>query len=109
MLETTQVKPFVKQGPSGQKEYGELREIKGSKIWPRTRKELEAGGATSDGLNIDAPARAGPAATAEVPVAIKATDRILARGKEWEVDGVPGDFRPSSGVKVLLMAKRVGT
>ena len=109
MSEIIQVKPFVKQGPTGQKEYGPPRTIKGCKIWPRVSKEIEEGGAITDGLNIYVPPRADPAATREAPVAIKATDRIVARGKEWEVDGVPGDFRPSSGVKLIFMTKKVGT
>jgi hypothetical protein len=108
VIETIQVRPYIKKGPTGEKEFGEPREIKGCKIWPRTGDEIDAGGAIIDGLNIYVPPRSDPAATPQVPVAIKATDRILARGKEWDVDGVPGEFRPNSGVKVILMTKKVG-
>ena len=109
MIETIQVKPFIRQLPTGQKEYGPPRDIKGCKIWPRTNAEVDAGGAIIDGLNIYIPPLADSAATTENPVAIKATDRVIARGKEWEVDGVPGEYRPNSGVKVIFMTKKVGS
>lgn len=108
MIETIQVKPFIKKGPTGQAEYGSPRSIKGCKIWPRTSAEMDAGGAIIEGLNIYVPPQADSAATTENPVAIRATDRVIARGKEWEIDGVPGEFRPNSGVKVIFMTKRVG-
>lgn len=108
MTEDIQVKPYTDKSPTGQKTYGTPRTIKGCKIWPRTSDDIEAGGAIIDGLNIYVPPRADPAATTENPVAIKAEDRVIARGKEWEVDGVPGEYRPSSGIKVIFMTKRVG-
>lgn len=109
MIESIQVKPFTGKSPTGQLTFGPPRTIKGCKIWPRTSDEIEAGGTVIDGLNIYIPPRADPAATTETPVAIKANDRIVARGKEWDVDGVPGEYRPNSGVKTILMTKRVGT
>jgi hypothetical protein len=108
MTETITVEPFIKKGPTGQREYGDPREIKGCKIWPRTSSEAEDG-AILDGLNVYVPPRADPLATTELPVAIKANDRITARGKDWEIDGAPGEFRPSSGVKVIMQVKRVGS
>lgn len=101
MIETIQIKPFVGQSPTGVKTYGPPRDVKGCKIWPRVSKEIDEGGAITDGLNIYVP----PGADA---VGVKATDRVLARGKEWEVDGVPGMYWPSSGQKVIFMTKKVG-
>jgi hypothetical protein len=109
VTEDIQVKPFEGKSPTGQITYGAPRTISGCKIWPRTSDELDAGGTVIDGLNIYVPPRADPAATDLVPVAITAKDRIVARGKEWEVDGVPGEFRPSSGIKVIFSTKRVGS
>lgn len=109
MIESIQVKPYIKKSPTGQKEYGPPRTIKGCKIWPRTSDEIEKGGAIIDGLNIYVPPKADPAATAEKPVAITANDLIIARGREWDVDGQPGEYRPNSGIKAIFMTKRVGT
>lgn len=107
MTELIVVEPYVKKGPTGQREYGTPREIGGCKIWPRTSDDVEDG-AILDGLNIAFTARNDPAFTVEQPCAVNANDRITARGKQWEVEGVPGDFRPNSGPKVILQVGRVG-
>lgn len=74
--------------------------IPGCKVWPRTSTETGTE-VIIDGLGVKTPARL-PAGLTE----IKATGRVKARGKTWEIDGVPGLF---SGKGYLLYLKRVGS
>lgn len=99
--ETVIIKPYVGKSPTGQITYGPTRTVTGCTVWPRTTDEIEAGGAIIDGLNIY---KAG----ADL-ASVKANDRITARGKEWDIDGVPAEYRPNSGQKVILQTKRVGS
>lgn len=70
------------------------RVIKGCLVWPRTSTEDDARGEVIiEGLNVFTP----PGAD------VLATDRMVARGKEYAVVGEPGDYRLGGAKKGLLV------
>ena len=76
--------------------------VKNCIIWPRRSSEdNDRGSVIIEGFNVYLPPGS------RVP---KAVDKIVARGKTWEVEGVPGQFVSPSGRDkgTLVVLKRVG-
>jgi len=100
--ETVTVKPQVKvdrlRNPSGTAP--EPYDIKGCFIWPRASLEEGKGWVTVEGLQVFAPAGS----------VVPASARVNARGEDYEVDGVPGDYRMHGRQRgILITLKRVGS
>lgn len=96
---------LVKLGPPdrfGQRTEVSRTYVPGCIIWPRQRGDAaEQGAVIIDGLNVFMPPGvADPSAV----------DRIEARGKSYEIEGVPGDYRNTAGRKLGLqiVLRRVG-
>jgi hypothetical protein len=95
---------LVKLGPPdrfGQRTETERIDVTGCVIWPRQRGDAaEQGAVIIEGLNVFMPPGTDPTAV----------DRIEARGKSYEIEGVPGDYRNTGGRKLGLQVvlRRVG-
>ena len=98
--ETIVIKPAGGLDDDGDpKAPGDPVTVEGCIIWPRRSSE-EQGGVIIEGYNVFIPpGNPGPTAT----------DRVNARGKDWAVDGVPGEFKMGGRDKgILVVLKRVG-
>lgn len=71
-------------------------------LWPRVSTEVaKEGTAITEGYNVWIPWTAANAATIDEAMGILGTDRVIARGEEWQVEGSPADQR-------TIKAKRLG-
>lgn len=78
----------------------EWQRVAGCKVFPRT--SIETGTEVIiDGLGVKAPPPRG-----DVVPALNARGQVKARGKTWDIDGVPGLF---PGKAQLVYLKRVGS
>jgi len=80
-------------------------------VYPRVATEVENRGTQIiDGYNVWIPAdvRANRDVIEEA-VALKATDMVVARGQEWELEGTPADHRSMRGkaLGVMMVLRRV--
>lgn len=95
---------LVKLGPPDA--YGDRTELSrvvvgGCIIWPRQLGDhSERGVVIISGLHVFLPP----------DTDVDAVDRVEARGEEYEVEGVPGDYRTAAGQKkgIWAVLKRVG-
>ena len=103
--ETVEVRRRPTKDPMGDPVPGEkVGDLTACIIWPRSSSEqAERGTVSIEGFNVWAPA----------PYAVtpKATDVVVVRGEEHEVEGVPGDWRTKRGRQqgLLFQTKRYGT
>jgi hypothetical protein len=73
-----------------------LGSLVGCIVWPRSTDETaERGTITIEGYNVWAPN--------PVKVTPKATDIVKVRGEDWQIDGVPGDWRNKQGQKLGIL------
>lgn len=79
-------------------------------VWPRTSTEVsERGTVITEGYVVWLPWIGDNRATLDEVMGVKATDRVIVRGDEWQVEGSPADHRSMRarrlGVQIVL--KRV--
>lgn len=81
----------------------DLGTLKDCIVWPRSTDEnANRGTVTIEGYNVWAPA----------PVAVvpKSTDIVHVRGVDWQIEGVPGDWRKRGRkVGILFAVMKYGT
>lgn len=76
-------------------------DVTGCSVWPRT--SVETGEeVVIDGYNVFVPANAKPF---DIAMDFTASDRVVCRGEEWDIEGTPGNYRPKG---ILLLLKRTG-
>lgn len=80
-------------------------------VWPRVSTEVVAEGTRiTEGYNIWIPWRPKVnQATIDEAVELKGDDRVVVRGKEWQVEGTPADQRNMRGRRlgVQMVVRRV--
>jgi hypothetical protein len=80
-------------------------------VWPRISTEVVAEGTKIvEGYNVWIPWRPKEnQAVMDEALELKATDRVVVRGKEWQVDGTPADHRNMRGRRlgVQMVTRRV--
>lgn len=65
-------------------------------IFPReTSEDSNRGTITIEGYTVWAPA--------PIAIPLSSTDTVVARGRRWSVEGVPGDWRSKRGKKLGVM------
>lgn len=71
-------------------------------VWPReSTEDANRGVIILDGYTVWAPA--------PIAIEVRATDTVALRGKDWNIEGVPGDFRKNGRkLGLMLMLKRSG-
>ncbi len=80
-------------------------------VWPRVSTEVsEKGTVITEGYNVWIPWQ--PLANQEIvdlAMGIKATDRVVVRGDDWQIDGSPADQRSmkSKRLGIQMTVKRV--
>lgn len=84
--ETITVRPYVGKDWEGDAEYGTPYDIPRCVVFPRYSREQET---IIEAYVVMVPPRG------DQPL-IQARDRVVCRGEEWDVDGVPGMYRHKS-------------
>lgn len=97
--ERVEIQEYGEADWTGKRPKLEPKTAKGCVIWPRTEPETEV---PIDGLNLYIPPGE-PTPTAGASV--------TARGKQYEIEGVPGEYVATSGADkgTIVALKRAGT
>lgn len=70
-------------------------------LWPRVSTEVAAEGTViTEGYNVWIPWVAVNEAVIDEAMGLKGTDRVVARGEEWQVRGTPADQRSAKGKRL---------
>jgi hypothetical protein len=98
-VESVEISAFSGKDWEGNATFSPAVTVPGVFIWPRTSSEdASAGEVIIDGLNVFIPP----------PTAVDARDRITARGKVYEVAGVPGEYVLGRARGTMVVLKRAG-
>lgn len=79
-------------------------------VWPRVSTEVsEKGTVISEGYNVWIPWTTKNRDTLDEAMTIDATDRVVVRSDEWQIDGTPADQRTmkSKRLGVQMTVKRI--
>jgi hypothetical protein len=80
-------------------------------VWPRISTEVsEKGTVISEGYNVWIPWQPkGNRDIIDLAMEVKATDRVVVRGDDWQIDGTPADQRTmkSKRLGVQMTVKRI--